>query len=191
TQMVSKGLDFDHVRVVGILNADTMLNYPDFRSYERAFQLMAQVSGRAGRRGKRGRVILQTRNIEHPIINQVIQNDYCGMVKDQLNERKLFHYPPFYRLIYIYLRHQNESLVRKMAHLFANELYRTFGSRVLGPDNPPVGRVQRFYIQKIIVKIESNSSIKQATELLHEIERSLSKDIQFRSIRIHYDVDPM
>lgn len=191
TQMVSKGLDFDHVRVVGILNADTMLNYPDFRSYERAFQLMAQVSGRAGRRGKRGRVILQTRNIEHPIINQVIQNDYCGMVKDQLNERKLFHYPPFYRLIYIYLRHQNESLVRKMAHHFANELYLTFGSRVLGPDNPPVGRVQRFYIQKIIVKIESNSSIKQATELLHQIERNLSKDIQFRSIRIHYDVDPM
>ncbi len=191
TQMVSKGLDFDHVRVVGILNADTMLNYPDFRSYERAFQLMAQVSGRAGRKWKRGRVILQTRNIEHPIINQVILNDYDGMVKDQLNERKLFHYPPFHRLIYIYLRHQNESLVRKMAQYFANELYHVFGSRVLGPDNPPVGRVQRFYIQKIIVKIEADSSIKQAMTLLHQIEKSLSKDIQFRSIRIHYDVDPM
>lgn len=191
TQMVSKGLDFDHVRVVGILNADTMLNYPDFRSYERAFQLMAQVAGRAGRKGKRGRVILQTRNIEHPIIPQVIGNDYAGMVKDQLNERQLFHYPPFSRLIYVYLRHQDEHRVRKMAHYFANELHQVFGSRVLGPDHPPVGRVQRQYIQKIIVKIEASSSIKQATELIHQIERRLAKDVQFRSIRIHYDVDPM
>ena len=191
TQMVSKGLDFDHVRVVGILNADTMLNYPDFRSYERAYQLMAQVSGRAGRKGKRGRVILQTRNIDHPIINQVITNSYQEMVESQLIERKLFHYPPYYRLIYIYLRHQNEQLLREMAQRFANNLYPVFGTRILGPDNPPVGRVQRFYIQKIVLKIETNASITQAIELLHQTEKKLLENVSFRSILIHYDVDPM
>lgn len=191
TQMVSKGLDFDHVRVVGILNADTLLNYPDFRSYERAFQLMAQVAGRAGRKGKRGRVILQTRSIEHPIIHQVMENDYEGMVNNQLLERKLFRYPPYYRLIYIYLRHQNEQLLKKMAQLFAFELNQTFGARVLGPSEPPVARVQRLYIQHIVLKVENESSIQQAMKLLHQTEQRLLKETSFRSIQIHYDVDPM
>lgn len=191
TQMVSKGLDFDHVRVVGILNADTLLNYPDFRSYERAFQLMAQVAGRAGRKGKRGRVILQTRNIEHPIIHQVMENNYQAMVNDQLAERKMFHYPPYYRLIYVFLRHQNEQLLKKMSQRFAFELNQTFGSRVLGPSEPPVARVQRLYIQQIVLKIENEASIKEAMHLLHQIEGRLLKEPLFRSIQIHYDVDPM
>ena len=122
TQMVSKGLDFDHVSIVGILNADTMLNYPDFRSYERAFQLMAQVAGRAGRKNKRGRVVLQTKSIEHPIIHQVIANDYEDMVGGQLAERQMFHYPPYYRLVYVYLKNHNEALLDQIAVVMADKL---------------------------------------------------------------------
>ena len=124
TQMVSKGLDFDHVSVVGILNADTMLNYPDFRAYERAFQLMAQVAGRAGRKNKRGRVVLQTKSIDHLIIPQVIANDYEGMVDGQLAERQMFHYPPYYRLVYVYLKNRNETLLDLMAQTMAGKLRR-------------------------------------------------------------------
>ena len=148
TQMVSKGLDFDHVSVVGILNADTMLNYPDFRAYERAFQLMAQVAGRAGRRNKRGRVVLQTKSIDHLIIPQVIANDYEGMVGGQLAERQMFHYPPYYRLVYVYLKNRNEILLDLMAQTMAGKLRAIFGNRVLGPDKPPVARVQTLFIRK-------------------------------------------
>lgn len=148
TQMVSKGLDFDHVSVVGILNADTMLNYPDFRAYERAFQLMAQVAGRAGRKNKRGRVVLQTKSIEHSIIPQVIGNDYEGMVNGQLAERQIFHYPPYYRLVYVYLKNRNETLLDLMAQTMAGKLSAIFGNRVLGPDKPPVARVQTLFIRK-------------------------------------------
>ena len=131
TQMVSKGLDFDHVSVVGILNADTMLNYPDFRSYERAFQLMAQVAGRAGRKNKRGRVVLQTKSIDHPIIRQVMTNDYEDMVAGQLAERQMFHYPPYYRMVYVYLKNRNETLLDVMAHTMAEKLRALFGNRIL------------------------------------------------------------
>ena len=148
TQMVSKGLDFDHVSVVGILNADTMLNYPDFRAYERAFQLMAQVAGRAGRKNKRGRVVLQTKSIDHLIIPQVIANDYEGMVDGQLAERQMFHYPPYYRLVYVYLKNRNETLLDLMAQTMAGKLRAIFGNRVLGPDKPPVARVQTLFIVK-------------------------------------------
>ena len=147
TQMVSKGLDFDHVSVVGILNADTMLNYPDFRSYERAFQLMAQVAGRAGRKNKQGRVILQTKSIDHPIIAQVMANDYEQMVAGQLAERQMFHYPPYYRLVYVYLKNRNEILLEQMADVMAGKLRTVFGARVLGPDKPPVGRIQTLFIR--------------------------------------------
>ena len=157
TQMVSKGLDFDHVSVVGILNADTMLNYPDFRAYERAFQLMAQVAGRAGRKNKRGRVVLQTKSIEHSIIPQVIGNDYEGMVNGQLAERQIFHYPPYYRLVYVYLKNRNETLLDLMAQTMAGKLSAIFGNRVLGPDKPPVARVQTLFIRKIVVKIETKA----------------------------------
>lgn len=191
TQMVSKGLDFDHVSVVGILNADTMLNYPDFRAYERAFQLMAQVAGRAGRKNKRGRVVLQTKNIDHPIIPQVILNDYEGMVGGQLAERQMFHYPPYYRLIYVYLKNRNETLLDLMAQTMANKLRSVFGSRVLGPDKPPVARVQTLFIRKIIVKIEVNAPMVRARELLMQVQKEMIAEDRFKSLIVYYDVDPM
>ena len=191
TQMISKGLDFDHVSVVGILNADTMLNYPDFRSYERAYQLMAQVSGRAGRKHKQGRVVLQTRSIDHPIIGQVIGNRYEEMVEFQLEERQLFSYPPFYRLIYVYLKHRDENRLDFMARTMADRLRASFGERVLGPDKPPVGRIQTLYIRKIVLKIEHNSSMKQARSILLEIKERMLADKRFRSLIVYYDVDPM
>lgn len=191
TQMVSKGLDFDHVSVVGILNADTMLNYPDFRSYERAFQLMAQVSGRAGRKNKRGRVVLQTKSIDHPIIHQVIANDYEEMVGGQLAERQMFHYPPYYRLVYVYLKHQKEALLDQMAVAMAEKLRTVFGNRVLGPDKPPVARIQTLFIKKIVVKIEQKAPIQRVRELLLGIQREMLEDERYKSLIVYYDVDPM
>ena len=191
TQMVSKGLDFDHVSIVGILNADTMLNYPDFRSYERAFQLMAQVAGRAGRKNKRGRVILQTKSIDHPIIHQVIANDYEDMVGGQLAERQMFHYPPYYRLVYVYLKNHNESLLDQMAAVMAGKLRAVFGNRVLGPDKPPVARIQTLFIKKIVVKIEQNAPMGRARELLLRIQREMIEDERYKSLIVYYDVDPM
>lgn len=191
TQMVSKGLDFDHVSVVGILNADTMLNYPDFRAYERAFQLMAQVAGRAGRKNKRGRVVLQTKSIDHPIISQVILNDYEGMVGVQLAERQMFHYPPYYRLIYVYLKNRNETLLDLMAQTMAGKLRVIFGNRVLGPDKPSVARVQTLFIRKIIIKIEINASIARTRELLIQVQKEMLAEDQFKSLLVYYDVDPM
>lgn len=191
TQMVSKGLDFDHVSVVGILNADTMLNYPDFRSYERAFQLMAQVAGRAGRKNKRGRVILQTKSIDHPIIAQVIHNDFDQMVAGQLAERQMFHYPPYYRLMYVYLKNRNEQLLDLMAQTMSGKLRAVFGNRVLGPDKPPVARIQTLFIRKIIVKIEYNAPMARARELLVQVQKEMVAEDRFKSLIVYYDVDPM
>lgn len=191
TQMVSKGLDFDHVSVVGILNADTMLNYPDFRAYERAFQLMAQVAGRAGRKNKRGKVILQTKSIDHPIIPQVIANDYESMVGGQLAERQMFHYPPYYRLVYVYLKNRNETLLDLMAQTMATKLRTIFGNRVLGPDKPPVARVQTLFIRKIILKIETNAPMARARELLVQVQKEMMAEDRFKSLIVYYDVDPM
>lgn len=191
TQMVSKGLDFDHVSIVGILNADTMLNYPDFRAYERAYQLMAQVAGRAGRKNKRGRVILQTKSIDHPIIPQVIANDYEAMVGGQLAERQMFHYPPYYRLVYVYLKNRNETLLDLMAQTMADKLRGVFGNRVLGPDKPPVARVQTLFIRKIIVKIEMNAPMVRARELLLRVQKEMLSEDRFKSLIVYYDVDPM
>lgn len=191
TQMVSKGLDFDHVSVVGILNADTMLNYPDFRAYERAFQLMAQVAGRAGRKNRRGRVILQTKSIDHPIIPQVIANDFEGMAGGQLAERQLFHYPPYYRLVYVYLKNRNETLLDLMAQTMATRLRALFGTRVLGPDKPPVARVQTLFIRKIVVKIETSAPLARARQLLVQVQREMLAEDRFKSLIVYYDVDPM
>lgn len=191
TQMVSKGLDFDHVSIVGILNADTMLNYPDFRAYERAFQLMAQVAGRAGRKNKRGRVILQTKSIDHPIIPQVIANDYEAMVGGQLAERQMFHYPPYYRLVYVYLKNRNETLLDLMAQTMAAKLRTVFGNRVLGPDKPPVARVQTLFIRKIVLKIETNAPMARARELLVQVQKEMVAEDRFKSLIVYYDVDPM
>lgn len=190
TQMISKGLDFDHVSVVGILNADTMMNYPDFRAHERAFQLMAQVAGRAGRKNKQGEVILQTSDPTHPLIKQIIENDYQAMYNDQLKERKMFRYPPFYRLIYVYMKHRDQQLLETLSDNYANKLRSIFGNRVLGPDNPPVARVQSLFIRKIVLKIELDASVVRAKELLLNTRQEMLTDERFKSLIFYYDVDP-
>lgn len=191
TQMVSKGLDFDHVSVVGILNADNMLNYPDFRAHERAFQLMVQVAGRAGRRDKRGLVILQTKSPDLPVIHQVVTNDYKQMYEDQTAERKLFHYPPFCRFIYVYLKHRKEDVVTQAADTLAAWLRTAFGDKVLGPDKPPVGRIQMLFIKKIVIKLDLNMSGTKVRDYLLSVQRQLIEDERFRSLVVYYDVDPV
>ena len=176
---------------MGILNADTMMNYPDFRAYERAFQLMAQVAGRAGRKNKRGRVVLQTKSIDHPLISQVIAHDYEGMVGGQLAERQMFHYPPYYRLVYVFLKNRNESLLDLMAQTMTGKLRAVFGNRVLGPDKPPVARVQTLFIRKIVVKIEMNAPMAKARELLLRVQNEMLAEDRFKSLIVYYDVDPM
>lgn len=191
TQIISKGLDFDKVSVVGILDADSMLNYPDFRSYERSFQLMAQVAGRSGRKGKQGLVAIQTRNVKQTIIEQVINHDYQGMANIQLDERKLFRYPPFYHLIYVYLKHRDEKHVELLSTAMAIALRREFGDRVFGPDKPAVGRVQLLFIRKIVLKIELNASLTDARDRLRRIRQELMNEKEFKSSIVYYDVDPM
>ena len=191
TQMVSKGLDFERVSVVGILNADSLLNYPDFRSYERAFQLMAQVAGRAGRKSRQGLVILQTKSPELPLIHQVVTNDYRQMYEEQLEERRQFRYPPFERLIYVYLKHRKEEVVEQAAAVLATWLRRGLGDRVLGPDKPPVGRIQRLFIKKIMVKVAQGTSMPKVRTYLLQLQRALVEDERFRSTVVYYDVDPM
>ena len=190
TQMVSKGLDFDRVSIVGILNADSMLNYPDFRSYERAFQLMAQVAGRAGRKNKQGLVILQTKSPDLPVIHQVMRNDYEGLYLDQLAERQLFRYPPYYRLIYVYLKHRKESVLEQASDMMAQYLRSALGDRVLGPDKPPVARVQTLYIKKMIVKVEQTASMAKVRDYLLSVQREIVEDERFRSLIVYYDVEP-
>ena len=191
TQMVSKGLDFERVSLVGILNADNMLNFPDFRAHERAYQLMAQVSGRAGRKNKRGTVVLQTSSPEHPIIGQVIRNDFKAMYVTQCEERQLFKYPPFYRIIQIVLRHRNPNVVSQAAQKLANDLRAVFGARVLGPNIPVVARVQNLYIKHILLKIENEASSERAKEILRQITDQVLADSRFKSLWVNLDVDPM
>lgn len=191
TQMVSKGLDFDRVSVVGILNADSLLNYPDFRSYERAYQLMAQVAGRAGRKHRQGLVVLQTRQPELPLIRQVITHDYEQMYLDQLSERQLFKYPPFYRLVAVYLKHRKEDVLDTAAGLLSDRLRHGLGDRVLGPDRPPVSRIQTLYIRKLIIKIEQSASLSKVREYLLHVQHGLLADERFRSLVVYYDMDPM
>lgn len=191
TQMVTKGLDFDRVSIVGILSADSMLSFPDFRAHERAFQMMAQVAGRSGRGKSRGVVFLQTSQPQLPIIEQVIQHDYVGMYREQLSQRQTFGYPPFTRLIYIYLKHRDEAVLDTLSHQYAVLLRKVFGERVLGPDDPPVARIQSLYIRKIMLKVETSASMAQVKDLLRQIyERSLV-DERFKSLTLYYDVDPM
>ena len=190
TQMVSKGLDFDHVSVVGILNADHLLNYPDFRSHERAFQLMAQVAGRAGRKGKRGLVVLQTKLPDTPVVRQVVQNDYDGMYNEQLAERQLFRYPPYYRLIHVYLKHRKEDVLDAAAKEMHRMLYGGMGDRVLGPDKPPVARVQTWFIRKMLLKIGPQDSMKKIRDYLLAVQEQLLHDERFRTVQLYFDVDP-
>lgn len=190
TQMVSKGLDFERVSVVGILDADSMMNFPDFRSHERAFQLMAQVAGRAGRKNKQGLVVLQTRSKDAPVIHQVVANDYRGLYDDQLAERLLFRYPPYYRLVYVYLKHRDAALVDLLAHEMSRRLRMVFGDRILGPDAPPVARVQTLFIRKIVLKMETSASLAKVREQLHLARQQMLADPRFRSCVIYFDVDP-
>jgi primosomal protein N' (replication factor Y) len=191
TQMISKGLDFDNVSVVGILNADSILNYPDFRSYERAFQLMSQVAGRSGRKNTQGLVVVQTYDVKQTIIKQVIEHDYEGMVDVQLAERRQFHYPPFYHLIYIYVKHRDEKQVQLLANVMDMRLRKVFGDRVFGPDLPPVGRIQSFYIRKIVLKVEQSASLTEVRNQLINIRQEVMSNEHFKSSITYYDVDPM
>ena len=192
TQMVSKGLDFDHVHLVGILNADTMLNYPDFRAYERAYQLMAQVAGRAGRKGERGLVVLQTGHVDYPIVKHVIDNDFESMARAQLSERKECHFPPFYRLVYIYIKHRDRLVADNMTAQFTAQLLKVFGpNRVNGPMQPVVARMHSLHIGMIMLKIESNASMAQARKLLLQVQQQMNSNPQFKSLQVYYDVDPV
>ena len=191
TQMVSKGLDFGNVSLVGILNADNMLNYPDFRAFERSYQLMAQVSGRAGRKNKQGKVIIQTSNPEHPILQFVLDNKFEEMYKAQLFERKNFRYPPFYKLIKISVRHKKQDITDKAAHLLTVNLRKVFGKRILGPEPPVISRVQNNFIQNIILKIERERSYQKAKQLLDEQITNLITQDNYKTIHISIDVDPV
>ncbi len=191
TQMVTKGLDFDKVSVVGILNADNMLNIPDFRAFERSFQMMAQVSGRAGRKNKRGTVVLQTADPEHPIIQYVVNNDFKAMYYSELSERKTYKYPPYYRLINLILRHKNKNTVDRAAEALAARLRAIMGDRVLGPQEPPVGRVQNNYLSRIILKFEKGHSPSKVKALVNEAVNAILSTQQWKYITIQTDVDPL
>ena len=189
TQMATKGLDFERVSVVGIINASTMLNQPDFRSYERAFQMMEQVAGRAGRKDKQGYVVLQTQDVEATAIKQVVQHDYSAMYNEQMEERKLFNYPPYCRLIYVYMKHRDDRVLENLSRDYASMLKKVFGSRVLGPDTPPIAKVQMMFIRKIVVKIELTASVAEARKRLRQIQQYVTDLPQYKSALIYYDVD--
>jgi len=191
TQMISKGLDFENIGLVGILNADALMNYPDFRAYERAYQLMSQVAGRAGRRKKQGKVVLQTSHPDHPLIEMILQQNYEAMYEQQIEERELFRYPPLFRLIQITLRHKKEEWLREAAHEYARILREKLGDRVIGPDKPAVGKVQNYYLKKIVLKIELSASLSALREILEQARMQMVSHPNFRYVAIHYDVDPV
>ena len=191
TQMISKGLDFSGVTVVGILNADTMLNYPDFRAYEHAYMMLTQVSGRAGRRGERGLVILQTKSPDLPVIQQVVSGDFKTFASDLMDERRMFHYPPFYHLVYVYLRYRNEAVVESAAIEMASRLRQQFGERVLGPDKPAVARVKTESIRKIVVKLEQGIDLALARRCMSASRTALLQDKRYAAMSVFFDVDPL
>ena len=191
TQMVSKGLDFDKVSVVGILNADSMLNYPDFRAYEHAFTMMAQVAGRAGRKGKRGLVLLQTKSPELPVIGQVVRGDTEGFYSELMEERQLFRYPPFYHIINVYLRHKDEPTVTAAAEAMGTLLRRWFGDRVLGPDKPSVAKVKAMNIRKMVVKLENGLDRAKVRLYLNRGKDAVLQDSRYKSVTVYFDVDPL
>ncbi|MBE9509914.1 MAG: primosomal protein N' [Bacteroidetes bacterium] len=191
TQMVSKGLDFSNVSVVGVLNADNLFNFPDFRAFERSFQLLAQVSGRAGRRNKQGIVIIQTSEPNHPVIKDVLNYNFIHMYNSQMEERKIFNYPPFCRIIKITLKHKNRNELNRQAKHLGNKLRETFGARVLGPEFPLIGKIQKWYLKTIILKIEKDRSIVRAKQLLTDILDKFSEKDTYRAFQVIIDVDPM
>ena len=190
TQMISKGLDFENLTVVGILNADNLLNYPDFRAHERSFQLMEQVSGRAGRRKKQGRVIIQTSDPANKIIRLVLRHDYEGMYRMQARERMAFSYPPFCRMVRINLKHRERATLNYFADILGNDLRTVFGKRVLGPEFPVISQIQLWYIKTILVKIEKQKPLTKAKEMIAVAIERLQKEKGASALRIAVDVDP-
>lgn len=190
TQMITKGLDFDRVQLVGILDADSMLNYPDFRAYEHSYMMLQQVSGRAGRKGKQGLVILQTKSADLPVIEQVAANDSKTFYEDIDEERRLFNYPPYTRLIYVYLKHQHDNVVESAALMLGSILRGWFGERILGPDKPAVARVKSMCIRKIMIKLENGIDHKKVREYLRMAQKQILQDKQYAALQIFYDVDP-
>ena len=191
TQMISKGLDFDKVSVVGIINADGMLNQPDFRAYEHAFMMMSQVSGRAGRKHKRGLVILQTKQKDLPVIGYVVRNDYTALYQELIAERQVFHYPPYYRLIDVYLKHRQDAVVETAAVELCSRLRQWFGGRVLGPDKPAVAKVKQLNIRKLVLKLESGIDMKKVRKYLLLAQSQVLTDKRYTSLLVYYDVDPL
>jgi primosomal protein N' (replication factor Y) len=190
TQMISKGLDFENLTVVGILNADNLLNYPDFRAHERSFQLMEQVSGRAGRRQKQGKVVIQTSDPANRIIRLVLRHDYVNMFKMQSEERKTFNYPPFCRLVKISIKHKDRVQLNHYSDILGQELKEIFGKRVLGPESPVISQVQLWYIKTILIKIEKEKPPARAKQLIIEAIDRLEKEKGASTLKIAIDVDP-
>ena len=192
TQMVTKGLDFERVRTVGIVNADAMINQPDFRASERAFNMMSQVAGRAGRRGARGTVVIQTRDSSHPILPFVAAHDYRGFYESEILEREKYNYPPFTRLIYIYVKHRDRRTAEELAKTYSERLRQLFGTRIYGPEEPHVSRIQTLYIRKIMLKIELGASPKKVKQILRAVyeEMHARRVDGIKSAVIYYDVDP-
>jgi primosomal protein N' (replication factor Y) len=191
TQIITKGLDFKNVGLVGILNADNLLNYPDFRAEERSFQLMLQVSGRAGREKDKGTVVLQTSQTQHPVIKDVISSDYLSMYQRQINERQEFAYPPFVRLIEITIKHKLEQHSFKGAQLLTQELHDTLPHlAILGPQAPVINRIQNMYLQTILIKVPKNNQQRNIKEIIQSRIDNIQTQAAFRSLRIHINVDP-
>ena len=190
TQMVTKGLDFGEVELVGVLNADSLINFPDFRSAERAFNMLEQVAGRAGRRDGKGQVVIQTYNPGHPILGYAARHDYEAFYRHELEERRAFNFPPFSRIINIYVKHREASTTAECASLLASALRQVFGNRVCGPQEPPVARIQSLYIRKIMLKAETGISMKQVKQILRDQYVNLASNPLMRSLTVYYDVDP-
>jgi len=190
TQMVTKGLDFDHVSIVGIMNADNMLNFPDFRSFERSFQLMSQVAGRSGRKNKQGKVIIQTYNPKHEVIADVVENDYTNLYAKQMAERNSFHYPPYYRLIQVRLLYRDYKLLNDAARVLATQLHTIFPGQVLGPEYPLVSRIKNQFIKQVLIKTSRKESVVAVKKELQAQLDDFSSLREFKRVRIRIDVDP-
>lgn len=191
TQMVSKGLDFANVSFVGVVNADSLLHFPDFRANERAFNMLVQVAGRAGRRDLKGKVMIQTSDAGNPLLEFVKSQDYKAYYNYELEQRRQFGYPPFTRIITLYIKHRDEKESERLGELYALKLRPVFGNRVLGPAKPSIGKIAGYFIQTIMLKIESGASMKKVKELLAGVYASLADDAALRSAQIYYDVDPV
>ena len=191
TQMISKGLDFEKVNVVGVVNADTLLNFPDFRSNERAFNMLAQVAGRAGRRDSEGKVIIQTSKPQDPVLQFVKAHDYQGYYKTELAERKKYGYPPFTRVINVFLKNKDPMMIDRAAVTLALRLRAVFGDRVLGPEKPFVSRVATWYLQSIMLKVEAGASMKKVKNILRGVYEQIAQTPEMKGTIVYYDVDPV